>query len=55
MGELVLLVVALVKGDEDAEVVLAGRDLDGRPCELCRELVEAARAEALGRTLDKEG
>lgn len=55
VGELVLLVVSLVEGDEDAEVVLAGGDFDGCPCELCGELVEAARREALGGALDVEG
>lgn len=53
--ELVLLVVALVQGYEDAKVVLTGRDLDGSPCKLCGELVEAARRQALGWALDVEG
>lgn len=55
VSELVLLVVALVEGDEDAEVMLAGGDFDGCPCEFCGELVEAACGEALGGTLDVEG
>lgn len=41
--ELVLLGAALVQSDEDAEVVLAGRDFDGCAGEFGRELVEAAR------------
>ena len=53
--ELVLLIVALVQGDEDAEVMLTGRDFDGCPCELRRELVEAARRQTLFGALDVEG
>lgn len=53
--ELVLLPIALVQGDEDTEVMFAGRDLNRCPCELCRELVKASCAEAFGGALDVEG
>ena len=55
MCELVGLLVALLEGDEDAEVVLAGHDFDARAGKPCRELVEAFGAEAPLGTADVEG
>lgn len=55
MGELIRLPVALVQGDEDAHVVLTGRDLDGGAGELGGYLVEAAGAEAPLGAADVEG
>ena len=42
VGQLVGFVVALRKGDEDAEIVLAGHHLDACASELCRDLVKAS-------------
>lgn len=55
MRELVRLPVAAVERDEDAHVVLAGRDLDGGAGELCGDLVEAAGGEAALGAADVEG
>jgi hypothetical protein len=53
--ELVCLIVPLLEGDEDAKVVLAGRDLDGGTGELGRDLVEASSVKALLGAADVEG
>jgi hypothetical protein len=45
--ELVLLVAAGRQVDEDAQIVLSRGDLDSRPRELCRELIEAPCCDAL--------
>lgn len=55
VGKLVGLAVALVEGDEDAHVVLAGKDLDRGAGELGRDLIEAPGRNALFGTGDMEG
>lgn len=55
VGELVLFAVALVERDEDAQVVLAGQDLDRGAGKLGRDLVEPARAEAAVGAGDVKG
>jgi hypothetical protein len=53
--ELVLLVVAVLQGDEDAQVVGTGDDADVGARELCAQLVEAAGNDALGGAVNVEG
>ena len=53
--ELVLLPVALVQGDEDAEVVLPRGHFDRGSREFGGELVETPGGEALGGAVDVEG
>jgi hypothetical protein len=55
MGELVLLVVAVLQGDEDAQVVCAGNDADVGAGEFCAQLIEAAGDDTLGGAVDVEG
>lgn len=47
VSELVCLAIAVIEGDENAEIVLARHDLDGGTGELCCDLVKAAGTEAL--------
>ena len=53
--ELVLFIVAVLQGDEDAQVVCAGNDANVGARELCAQLVEAAGNDALGGAVDVEG
>jgi len=53
--ELVLLVVAPGKRDEDPEIVFPGRHFNACACELGGELVKASGCETFFRTVDEEG
>jgi hypothetical protein len=54
MCELVCLVVAFLEGNEDAKIVLARGDSDGRASEFGTYLVIAPRMDALFGTADVE-
>ena len=53
--QLISLVITLVQGDEDSQVVLAGHDLNRSARELGRDLVIAPGIETLLRAADVEG
>lgn len=55
MRKLVLLIVALGKCDEDAEIVLARHHFDAGSRELGRDLVETSGCNALLGAVDEEG
>ena len=55
MCQVVLLVIAVLQGDEDAQIVRAGDDADAGAGKLCAELVEAARRYPLFRAVNVEG
>jgi hypothetical protein len=54
VGELVLLIVALRKCNEDPQIVLPRSDFDACASKLGRNLVEASRRESLLGTIDEE-
>lgn len=55
MCKLVLFAVALVEGDEDAQVVLSGQNLDRGAGELGGDLVKAAGRDATLWASDVKG
>ena len=55
MGQLVLLVVPVLQGDEDAQIVCSSDDAHARAGELGAELVIASCADAFLRAVDVEG
>lgn len=54
MGELVLLIVALCKRNEDAQIMFSRSNLDAGSRELGRKLVEAARSNAFFGAVNEE-
>jgi hypothetical protein len=55
VGQLILFIVPVLEGDEDAEIVCSGDDAHAGTGKLCTELVVASCAYALLGTVDVEG
>jgi hypothetical protein len=55
MCELVLLIVPVLQGDEDAQVMCAGGNAHTCAGEFCAELIVATRDDALLGAVDVEG
>ena len=55
MCQLILLIVALLKRDEDAEIVCSSNHPNASTGELCTDLVESASFDTLLGTVDVEG